>query len=638
LLCDHRTLKHLNLPEKEGFRWHEVNTAEELSKIRLDLSNGAIFVATGVYDFSTVSSDFYEKQLGNFIKMNHATLKRNQLVYIKPRIKPKYTHEEKQTLSKFIGIAFSKFMAVNAETTMLTMENKPKIVDLYYRSLFKNIFKDKPIKKDEPVIKPIIPVEKEIDLPKPIPRKPSNVVHDLWFSGHDFQEECSIELFQNDIKIGETEKYKFKDNENHSPFFKKGIKVSVNSGLDENLLFKFGKWGYLNITLNDIFDRKVFPINSKKGSGSRVSITATKPDTKTTSIHIAGRDFKKGVDCYLKVYECSKQQLIYQSEVVKNDSTPHFKKFEIVDARFDVVSSQFNIEVFDKDTIKDDYLGFAPVDYRDLKRYKNFKNSIEVKDEKSATRGVLMLNVEQSGISGSVKNLVYDDTKNYHVYFKVKDTKKGTKYLKTKVMRGPIEQHKHETEKIEAESAGYRTSLFLPNITEKASIDFVVESNKDEAASISFQKLLLASKTGKKLTEKFGEGEIDFFMVEDSRNKMYEIEVEVEKLPKMDGLLNGGKADPFFILKLDGYTVYKSEVVKNKLEAKFKFKLPSHLIEQAETYQIEFYDHDTGNADDPIGQYYGPVNSIGEPQRLEQFAGGKVKDLDRAKFTMHLRE
>ena len=391
--------------------------------------------------------------------------------------------------------------------------------------------------------------EKEMDLPKPTPRRPGNIVHDLWFSGHDFQEECSIELFQNDRKIGETEKYRFKDNENHSPFFKTGIKVSITNSLDENLLFRFGKWGYLNITLNDIFSRKVFPINSDKGNGSRVSITATKPDTKTTSIHIAGRDFKNGDDCYLKIYECSKQQLIYQSEVVKNDSTPHFKKFEIIDARFDIVSSKFNIEVFDKDMIKDDYLGFAPVDFRDIKRYKNFKNSIEVKDEKSKTRGVLMLNVEQSGVSGSIKNLAYDDTKNYHVYFRVKDAKKGTKYLTTKVMsyRGPIEQDKHETEKIEAESAGYRSSLFLANITEKAEIDFVVESNKDEESSISFQKLVFASKSNRIVKEKFGEGEIEFYLVEDGKNKLYEMEVEVEKLPKMDGFLNGGKADPFFM-------------------------------------------------------------------------------------------
>lgn len=78
--------------------------------------------------------------------------------------------------------------------------------------------------------------------------------------------------------------------------------------------------------------------------------------------------------------------------------------------------------------------------------------------------------------------------------------------------------------------------------------------------------------------------------------------------------------------------------MKNKLDAKFKFKLPGHLLDHAKTYAIEFYDHDTGNTDDPIGQYFGPVQSIGEPQKLDQFPNGKVKDLDRAKFTMHIRE
>jgi len=684
VIADKRTLSHLNLnqPALPNFVSKQVDKVDELAQVRLhsvatDTSRKAIFVGIGNYDASNKTGiSNFESKLKHFFHQNHDLIKYSDLVFIKPRVKKEYSQMEKHVFAEYIGVAYAAFLHADPNTTLLSMDKKPKLVSTEYKLLFRDLFVDstyqssKVHKEEQHKVKApdtssssssssteeLIPVNDQ-PVYRPSDRsRPSNDAGNvrgryvLFFNGMDFVSSCTVKVEQNGKKVGETEKYDKKDNGN-DPFFAEGVAVDFDHNpQNHNLQFVFGDWGHLNITMSDILAKDTYQVHAfgKKNVKAKVSIMAMRESDAKTKIQLNGVNLKKmdlmgKTDAFFKVYvvpqyKQDQGKQVYTSEVVDNDLTPQWKAFELNDGRFNMAHDRLLFEFYDKDPMSSSYMGKFDVGFQELKHW-NARELFNIIDDKNKSNGQIMANINQHGTPAPKPAAPSRaDTRSYRIYMSCTNLEKETNQITYKV-----NGKESKTEKItKTNNPGYATFVALDNITlnnmQQKKDDFTIEfhGTKKETAMVSFNQLL-GFVGGKKVNCEFGgEGGLLWLQMMEVRDDIkWTVNVAASKLPVMDSMFEGKATDPYFKFYVDECPLYVAAHVKQTLNADWKFELPACRIRESQTLMLEFFDHDMGG-DDEIGYLQVETHKVlaGHSRDLGLMPMGKKqpKGLDKTKI------
>lgn len=449
---------------------------------------------------------------------------------------------------------------------------------------------------------------------------------EMYFRGYDFVKECDVTVQQNGAKIGSTEKFSSKVYKDYSPYFSDCIiaDFSNETPQNQNLEIVFGDWGHVNTTMFEITQNQLFKINSignKNSKTARIQIIALKPNSPKTQIQFTGRNFKNAdligkTDPFFKVFIDSPREeqpfMVYKSEVVENDITPMFNKFELVDKRFDTDHDSVIVKFFDKDMMGEDYIGEMEVTYKDLQSMSNYQTPKHILGKKKEYVGEVLGNVTTSGISLLPSNVHATATSgtvhvaaapvDYRIYLSCSNLQKEKNQISY-----TVNGNKGKTEVVSgSKSPIFREYINVNKIRKDA--DFIIElkgsGSKKETQNVRFQDLISANFNdglSDVVDKEFGDGMVHIIVVDATCDQEHQFEISVSDLPKMDSGLAGKACDPYYKLYFDERLYEVSKWQKQVLNAKYVFDVTDARWSFTQQIRIEFFDYDKIGKHGPIG-------------------------------------
>ena len=462
----------------------------------------------------------------------------------------------------------------------------------------------------------------------------------LFFKGFDFEKETSISVKQNGTVIGQTEKFSKKEY-GGNPYYQKYIEVEFDHNpLNQNLEIIFDKWGHCNLSFKQILANEVFKIHSlnakKSVKTARFSVIALKPSTAKTTISLVGKNLKKmdmigKTDPYFKVYlnspSLQEPTLIYQSETVKNDTSPQFMKFDLYDGRFNKNTDSLAFDFYDEDLMKKSYMGKFEISYRDLVsgQFRNYNHEgFEILNAKSQLLGNVFADVETSGIAPILPSQRLYSASSYRLYMKCQNLEKDSNCITFEVAG-----KKGKTEKVtKTQNPAFSKPLEIAGVTDKQNfIINLTNSTKKEEASVAFQDLM-QNGLNNLYSCRFGQKGILYLqLVSIFENKNLTLQVDADDIPVMDKHFEGSKCDPYFKFYMDDYFFYQSAHQKQTLSASYIFELPEVRVVPCKNIRIEFFDKDSMGSDDVIGSVSMDIFDVrmGKVRNFGMSAMGKNK-------------
>merc|ERR1711957_693262 len=93
---------------------------------------------------------------------------------------------------------------------------------------------------------------------------------------------------------------------------------------------------------------------------------------------------------------------------------------------------------------------------------------------------------------------------------------------------------------------------------------------------------------------------------ESNTNMSFTFRIRGNNLPVMDKGMEGGSADPYFKLYVDGEKIYESDKISNTLNLEWEeFTIDREVVD----IKMKVKDSDWGNSDDDMGKLYFKIHS-----------------------------